>query len=1016
MGRNWKTCLCLGLAAAVLMAAPAAARAAGEKEYGGAEELTDGTHVTQVSGLTAASPDGTLEVRIMTDSATGRFYYTAAKNGVTALQASQLGLEAGDDLSEGLAVVEGSLKVTEGTEAYTLTGGARKAVEDPWREMSFVLQRKDDGEKRVLVTFRLFNGGLAYRYTLFGKAGEKVGIAGEASEYVLPADAVVWAGNTDINYEFEFTRRAMSEVKSMAGNLSVPLLANAGGLWVLISEGAVYNDPDPYCASFLSTQSGSRNLRVTFGNAQNGPVEKTFKEDGTVSTPWRAAAVADDLNGIVNATIFTSVNPDPDPELYSDLTYIRPGKAAWSWWSESGDDPVEYDQQKDYIDFAAKNGWEYVCVDFGWCLWEDYQAKVKELADYAEERGVGLMLWYGVNNDNHAGFKDAAGTPAYPKYSLKTAEQLEEQFAWCESVGVRAVKVDYYEKDNQFTMRQMYDCATIAAKHHINVLFHGCTVPRGEQRTFPNVLGYEAIRGAEWYKWNVGPSISTDLVSLFTRNVLGGMDYTPPAMQIDQLPTTAGFRLAQTVAYESGLPSFASSVFKLEGFEGLALLNDLPVSWDETVLLDGYPGEHLEVARRSGEDWYLAAMTAVDRTEKLSLGFLGDGEYTAYIFRDNEDGDGIELETRTVTKNDTLKVELLYGGGMAVKLTRSGMALETPYDGYDFYEAEDKANELGGSASVVKNQFVSGMRRVGGIGAGAGNTLTFTNITAPEDGVYELRLYFSCGVERRICISVNGGEPIRTEKLNCGVNALSAKSFYVELKAGSNTVTFLNLEAKAPDVDRIAVSKAPVDMEPTRTDDTDDGIGAADGAQYEYTVYDAAKAAMAGGARLENGGIGWLGNSPSCTATFKVTAAEAGRYKLRVGYYTGETRDLQIAVNGGEAQSVSCPSTGSYTSESAEYVYADVELAAGENEITLLNDSGWAPNILDIGISATRTDAPDKDGGQEGTQGTVPETKPTEQTAGEKGPGAVWIAAAAVLVLAAVGAAVVVARKKRGKK
>lgn len=787
--------------------------------------MTDGTVVAPVEGLAAASPDGTLEVRIMTDSAAGRFYYMAAKNGVTVLQASMLGLAAGDDFTENLALTEGSLTFKDGTEEYTLTGGARKAVEDPWREMSFELQKKDDGEKRIRVTFRLFNGGLAYRYTLFGQAGETVKISGEASEYVLPADAALWAGDTDVNYEFEFSRRTMSDVKSMSGNLSVPLLANAGGVWVLISEGAVYNDPDPYCASFLSTQSGSRNLRVAFGNAQNGPVEKTFREDGAVFTPWRAAAVADDLGAIVNATVFTSVNPDPDPALYGDTSYIKPGKAAWSWWSESGDDPVEYDQQKDYIDFAAKNGWEYVCIDFGWCLWKDHEAKVKELVEYAGERGVGIMLWYGVNNDNHAGFKDAAGVPAYPKYSLKSARQLEEQFSWCESVGVRAVKVDYYEKDDQFTMRQMYDCATIAARHRLNVLFHGCTVPRGEQRTFPNVLGYEAVRGAEWYKWNVGPSIATDLISLFTRNALGGMDYTPPAMQIGQLPTTSCFRLAQAAAYESGLPSFASSVFKLEGFEGLALLNDLPVSWDETLLLDGYPGEHLEVARRHGEDWYLAAMTMADRTEKLSLDFLGDGEYTAYIFRDNEKGDGIELETRTVTKNDVLKEELSYGGGMAVKLTRSGMTLETPYDGYDFYEAEDKANEFGGGVSVVKNQFVSGMRRVGGIGAGAENTLTFTNVTVPEDGVYELRLYFSCGVGRRICISVNGGEPIRTQKLSSGVNALSAKSFYVELKAGVNTVTFSNPQSKAPDVDRIAVSKSPVDMGPTKTDDTDDGIG-----------------------------------------------------------------------------------------------------------------------------------------------------------------------------------------------
>ena len=774
--------------------------------------MTDGTYVSTVDELTETSPDGTLEARIMTDSA-GRCFYTVAKNGKTVLQASQMGLSADEDYTRGLAYVEGSRRSDSGTEAYTLTSGACAEVIDPYREMSFELGKDGGASKRIRVTLRLFNGGVAYRYTLYGQAGEKVGISGEASEYVLPAGATVWAGDTDINYEFDFSKRPMSAVTSMSGNLSVPLLANDGDMWVLISEGAVYNDPDPYCASFLSTESGSRNLRVQFGNGQTCAVEKTFKEDGTVSTPWRVAAIADNLNDIVNATVFTSVNPDPDPELYGDLSYIRPGKAAWSWWSESGDDPVEYAQQKDYIDFAAENGWEYVCVDFGWCLWEDYRAKVKELVEYAGARGVGIMLWYGVNNKNHAGFRDASGNPAYPNYSLKTTQQLEEQFAWCREAGVRAVKVDYYENDNQLTMRQMHECAAIAARNRINVLFHGCTVPRGEQRTFPNVLGYEAVRGAEWYKWNVGPTVASCLTYSFTRNALGGMDYTPPAMKIGQFDTTAGFQLAQAAAYESGLPSIASSVFKLEGFKGLAFLNDLPVTWDETVLVDGYPGERLAVARRRGEDWYLAVMTAAARELELDLSFLGGGEYRAYLFRDNAGGSDIVTEEISVTREDSLPVRLLTNGGMAVKFTKHEMSLATAYDAYDYYEAEDEANELTGSAAVVTNQFVSGMKRVGGIGMGRGNALTFTGVTAPEDGVYELRLYYSTGVPRRICISVNGGEAVRTGELNCGVNALSAASFYVELKAGANTVTFFNPEAEAPDVDRIAISKAPADRE-----------------------------------------------------------------------------------------------------------------------------------------------------------------------------------------------------------
>ena len=927
-----------------------------ESDYGSATQLTDGTEVIPVENVSVISPDGTLKTQLMTDDKTGRFFYTTEKNKTTILQASQLGIKTSVDFTKDMVYVENSLKEAEGTEGYTMTSGAKKDISDPYKEISFELAKKDDAAQKIQVTIKSFNGGIAYRYTLFGESGGKVSIEEEASEYVLPVSANVWRGDsTDVNYEFNFVKSSMKNIKNVSGNIPVPFLANdsENDIWVLIAEGGVYNDDDPYCASYLSTKSGSRNLKVQFGNKQTGAVSKTYKADGTVSTPWRVAAIADNLNDIVSASIFTSVNPEPDKTLYADTSYIRQGRVAWSWWSESGDDPVEYEQQKDYIDFAAQNGWEYVCIDFGWCLWEDYKEKVKELVGYANEKNVDIMLWYGVNNQNHSGFKDAAGNAAYPKYSLKTAEQLEEQFAWCEETGVKGVKVDYYESDNQNTMKQMYDCAAIAAKHKLNVLFHGCNVPSGEQRTFPNVLGYEAVRGAEWFKWNVGSTIFSQLTYLFTRNVLGGMDYTPPAVKIEQLSTTAGYQLAQTVVYESGLPNYASSVFKLEGFKGLALMNDIPVIWDETRLIDGYPGEYLAVARRNGEDWYIGAMTAAAGDKTLDLSFLDEGEYKAYIFKDNENGSDIMIERTTVTKDKGLDIHLLANSGISIKLTKGDMELSTLYDNYTFYEAEDSVHTLSGNASVVANQFVSGMKRVSGIGGLKSNTLTINNVEAEEDGVYEMRLYYSTGVERRICYSINGENAIRTKKLNCGVNAVSADSFYVNLKKGSNTITFFNEETKAPDVDRIAISNKTVNQAATVTDTTDDGIKPVDGTQYEYTIYRAESAALSGGAKIESGGIDWLGNSAGCTAVFKGTVNEGGNYKLQINYYAGETRNIQIKVNDGEADTVVCQSTGSYTADSAEAVYVDITLQEGENTITLFNARGWAPNILSIGISKT---------------------------------------------------------------
>lgn len=924
-------------------------------EYGSAEELTDGTSVTPVEGLAVTSPDGTLATQIMTDRETGRFFYTTSKAGTTAIQASQLGIRASVDFTSGMAYVEGSLVTESGSEDYTLTSGSSREVSDSYNQISFDLAKDGD---LVTVTIRSFNGGIAYRYTLHGDAGAAENISGEASEYVLPATATIWRGDsTDVNYEFNFVESSMKTITSLNGNLPVPLLAKDGDIWVLVAEGSVYNEEDPYCASYLSTTSGSRNLKVTFGNKQTGAVTKTYAADGTVSTPWRVAAVADNLNDIVNATVFTSVNPDPDGSLFADTSWIKQGRVAWSWWSEAGDDPVEYDQQFAYIDFAAQNGWEYVCIDFGWCLWDDYRTKITELVEYAEDQGVSIMLWYGVNNTGHSGYTDENGNHAYPYYSLLTTEKIEEQLAWCSEVGVKAVKIDYFESDNQATMKLMYDCATIAAEHKLCVLFHGCNVPSGEQRTFPNVLGYEAVRGAEWFKWNVGSTVATQLTYLFTRNILGGMDYTPSAMLVGQMDTTAAYQLAQIVVYESGIPNYASSIFTLEGFAGLPLMNDIPVTWDETQLIDGYPGEYLAVARRNGEDWYIGAMTAEAWSTTLDLDFLDDGTYYAYIFKDNEDGSDIEIEVTTVTKDSGLSMDLLANGGISVKLTKAEMDLTTAYDGYTFYEAEDDTNTLTGTASVVSwsntasNQFLSGMKKVTGIGGSTANTLTFQNIEVKETGVYEMRLYFYSGSARRICYSVNGGEMIRTKALSSGLNAVSAETFYVELSAGVNNITFYNDTAKAPDVDRIAISKDVAHEDPTQTDLTDDGTEAEGGTQYEYNVYEATDAVLAGGAILENGIIGWLGGSSSSRASYTVIVEEDGYYYLRITYCTGADRDVQVSINGGDAVTVACPSTGSYTADSADSVYLLVYLEEGENTVALFNASDWAPNIISIGIS-----------------------------------------------------------------
>lgn len=937
-------------------------------EYGGANELTDGTGVTDVEGLAVShvvSGSG-ISAKIVEDRETGRYFITAARGDDVILDASQIGAVTSLDFTQGMSYVEDSAETVEGKDAYTLTTGAKRVISDPYKELSFQL-KKNGTEKIMTVYVRVYKDGIAYRYEWRGEAGQSEKINREASEFVLPADSVIWAGYDDGgNYEYEYRKMKMSFVKAAEDKYCVPLLANSGKNWMLFTEAAVFSEKDTYCASHLATKKGSRNLKFAFGRGSGSSVSMVYNEKGIIRTPWRVAMMSDDLNDIVNATMTSSLNPAADPTLYQDGSqWIKTGTVAWSWWSEAGDDPIEYDQQKDYIDFAAENGWEYVCLDFGWCLWTDYKEKVKELVEYGKEKGVGILLWYGVNNDNHAGFKDAQGNAAYPKYSLKTAAQLEEQFAWCQETGIRGVKVDYYEKDDKGTMTQMYDCATIAAKHKLNVLFHGCTAPRGEIRTFPNVLGYEAVRGSEWYKWDIGPSVSNCLLYVFNRNVVGGMDFTPVGTQISQLPVTAGFQLAQVIAYQTGLQNIASSVYKLEGYKGLSMISDVPAQWDETKLLNGEPGKKVVIARRAGEDWYIGAMTAADGKEIITLDFLGEGTYKAYLYQDNDKGTDIEIELKEVTRESVLELPLAANGGAAVKITKENMKTDTVYDNYIYYEAEDEENTRSGNAAVGDNQFASGMKQVTGVGGTAYNKLTFNKINAAEDGIYEMRLYYACGVPRRVVYSINGGDEIRSGRLNAGVNTLAMQKFYVRLKQGDNTIFFGNPLSKAPNIDRIAISKKTTNKPATETDLTDDGEKPIDGTQYDYTVYGAQTAVLAGGARLEGGAISWLGANAACKAIFKVKAERAGTYKLQLNYFAGETRDVDVSVNGGGKIRCSCPSTGSYAISSADSIYVNVTLKAGENTIELGNDSAWCPNIVSIGISKTvveeKNPSPDND-------------------------------------------------------
>lgn len=734
---------------------------------------TDGTELIKVTEVTSSNQEVT--AYIYTDSATGRYFYSVAKDGKAVLNASLLGVTTENvDLSSNLTLADNSINVSE---------------EGSYKELTFELLR-DNGT--VAIIMRVYDDCVAYRYVIEENGNTAGVITSEASEIVLPNDSTVWSSEPSDTYEGTYKKRSMSTIKNGDIQMSTPLLAAIENdeYFVLVTEASVFNVKEPYCASIFETASDEKNIKWIFGRKQDDTVSVSYP----FTTPWRVAVIADDINELAGSNVLERLNPKADESI--DWSFVKPGKVAWSWWSSSYD-AIQPQTQKDYIDFAAENGWEYVLVDYGWELWDDYRNKIKDIVDYGKEKGIGVFIWYGV--DKYDGKHI---------FSLNNRATMDEEFAWCQEVGVAGVKVDYINNDSQEAMKILYDLADSSAEHKLMMVYHGCTNPNGEEYTYPNIISYEAVRGAEYYKWGIGADIETLLTYPYTRNVLGSMDFTPTAYPLTTLDVTAGFAAAQTVVYQSYIQHFAHSAYIYEGSKVLSFLNDVPTVWDDSIY-GGYPGDYNWVARNSGDDWYVGAMTADAREIEISLDFLkADKEYTAYIYGDNEDGKDLVVDIVKVSADEKLNLKLLKNGGAAVKITENEMNTITSYEkDYTYYEAENAV--IGGNCKKETNNYASGLVSVGWVGNGENNHILFDNIEVDESGEYELKIFFITGEKRDIYVSVNGEEPICIKDLLSYSNdwlAVGRTSITINLKEGVNTVRVFNENGYAPSVDRIAVS------------------------------------------------------------------------------------------------------------------------------------------------------------------------------------------------------------------
>lgn len=622
-----------------------------------------------------SSPDKNISVHFWI-SEEKQAFYRVEFSGTVILQQSKLGIIRDDgDFSKSLSLESASDVETIKTE-YELLG--RKCSYAGNRR---IFHLKNSSGQKIDIIFQVSNDGVSFRYYFPDESPETKRIVEEISSFHFLPGAKAWiqpmaeakSGWCQVNPSYEENYQQGVEPEKLITNKAgwvFPALFNFDKYWMLITETA----PDRnYCGGRLKHDSTSSEFSVGFPQPLEIYPGGPLNPQSTLPwyTPWRIIAIGNSLKPIVESTLGTDL---AEPSKLQDISYVKPGKASWSW-ALLKDGSVVYNVQKRFIDLAADMNWEYCLIDVNWDTQIGYD-KIKELADYARSKNVGLILWYNSSGDWNT-------TVYHPKSKLLTHEDRVKEFSRLKEMGIKGVKVDFFGGDGQSMMAYYQAIFEDAAAFGLVVNCHGATIPRGWQRTYPNLLTMEAVRGFEFVTFE---QINADLEAQhacmlpFTRNVFDPMDFTP--MCFSEVPrikrvTTNGFELALSVIFWSGIQHFAETP------EGMAKVPDyvkeflrrIPSQWDETRFVDGYPGKLVVLARRSKDTWYVAGINGenVEKNLSLDLPFLGNLN-SGRLISDGADNRSFVLQTIDFAQGKPLDVRLVGNGGFV--LTFAGNATD----------------------------------------------------------------------------------------------------------------------------------------------------------------------------------------------------------------------------------------------------------------------------------------------------------------------------------------------------
>lgn len=719
------------------------------------------------------SPDKTIALDLVLENNT--LFYQVTKNSDVVVQKSKLGIETSlEDFSTGLTFQSTSTNQID--ETYTLPSGKRSAYSNKCNEIRTVFSKSG---KNIEIVFRVYNDGVAFRYVLQGSGN--VSIISEQSECVIPEKKKIYTQTYSKDYKESFQETDWDIISCLSYS-ALPALVETSNSYVLLSEAMVNGN---YAGAKLSADENTNAF--------------VYQTSGTINTslpfksPWRTLTIGS-LETIVETIMFENLN---DAASISDISWVKPGRAAWSYGGEDTSGYLDFDNIKKYIDWANEMGWEYFTLDKGWQ--NNSSISLSQVVNYAIPKGVGVFIW--VN-----------------QHSLPATEtDLRKMLANWKSQSVKGLVVDFWEDDSQEMMKKYDLLLKLASEQKLLLNFRSCTKPNGLRRTWPHLLTSEAVSGNVYYARNPELiSSSHNINSAIIRNSLGATDYAPIDFAEKNgrvlQATTWAHQLALSVVFESGVQHIMDAPDNLKYNISKDFLKTLPAAWDDTKCLNAELGNYVCIARRKNNDWHIASLTTEAGTAGIPLSFLSEGKkYNAYIYKDGGCPSEIDFEYKAdLSSADKITVPMLKNGGLAILLSESSNHAKPLHLTYEA-ESEDNLIPFGVSVKTDNDSLCSAGKYVAGIGKG--RALTFQKITVPETGTYALTFYFTADSHNTAYIKVNEKNAtwreysfIATGKESGG--GLAHKTIFVELESGmENTIEFGNNSDYAPNLDRITLYK-----------------------------------------------------------------------------------------------------------------------------------------------------------------------------------------------------------------